>query len=272
MAFYLEFFFQNMKADLREKFRFRSQILWEIFGILVTLAVYFYTAKAFSPAFTGRLHPGTTYFEFVLMGELVLILPSVMLDGQIKSLKRFQKEGLLEIFAVGRVRLAPLMLIASLAFSIKDLLRVLLVLLAAYLIFPFHVDVSSLPLLVLLQILFLPVFCALGALAASVLIYTRRGEHLLSNLHMVIAMAAGAYFPVSVLPEIVQKLSRFLSPFTVLLDQSRDLMGGGSLSAEWLWAPAGFAVGLLFLFLSKMLLERAIFRFLGDGDINKSNL
>ena len=88
-----------------------------------------------------------------------------------------------------------------------------------------------------LQLLFLPVFLGLGLLATALTVFFGRGVQALSHLGVAVAVAAGAYFPVTLFPPVLQKTLTWVSPFTLFLQgirQSLDPLSGAG-------APVGEA-------------------------------
>ena len=110
---------------------------------------------------------------------------------------------------------------------------------------------GALPSLVILLLL-IPSVWGLGIVGAATVMTFRRGNSAVGLAGMFIALASGAYFPLTLLPEWLQSLMR-ATPMAIALQRIRDALIGGTgwsgigVAAAVLigWAVCSLAVGLL---------------------------
>lgn len=221
------FFLLTVRLDFLERYRKRTAFVIEAAAVLLGLTIYWYTAKAFAPAFSGNLGAYGNYFHFVLVGELALLVPISLLEGVARAVRKSQAEGTLELFLSGHRPVAHIPILLSLAVVPRDFSRVLLSLGLAAVVFGFRLPVAALFLLPLLQLLALPLFLAIGMLAASVLVLLGKGEHIVTYLGAAIMAFSGAYFPLEVLPEKFVMIVAQYSPYALFLRLHRDLLSQG---------------------------------------------
>lgn len=239
--------------------RFPSSFLWlvEVISALFTVAIYYFTAKAITAAGAKtEFFAGVSYFEYVLLGELLLALPQACLLLPARELRNSVIEGTLDIY-----RLAPRSLpriFAELAFAalLTEAVFALLTLAIAVLCFGFPLSLGLVAGL-LFVLPTLPIFFALGILGATIFLRFGRGSGWIPQLSFVLAILSGVYFPIAVLPEILRGPVEALSPFAWLLDWGRAL-GRGELHVLGA-REFGQIIGVCFLGLGLLCLSAWIF-------------
>ena len=217
-----------MRLDFRDRYSSYWAAFGELVAVVMGLLIYSYTAKAFAPAFSPVLGTHTTdYFTYVLVGELVLLVPLQLVENMTKNLKQFVSQGTIDplLMLPSRPQAAPVLL--SLAAVPRESLRVAVTILLGLTLFSFSVSPSGLLLAFVLQLLALPVFLGIAMLACAVLVVFGRGYGLLAYAMTAAAVVAGAYFPTSVLPEALQNFG-LISPFNALLEGTRLVLSSGA--------------------------------------------
>jgi ABC-2 type transport system permease protein len=99
------------------------------------------------------------------------------------------------------------------------------------------------------------VFTALGIVVAGLTIIIKQTVALVTFVSTAIAVLCGVYFPVSVLPPVLEAIANAL-PFTWTLDVFRDALLGGDVSTTQLALLVGF--GAVALPLSVKAFGRAV--------------
>lgn len=224
MSSLLSFLFRR---QVRDRYPTKLAFLGELIGLLVSLTVYWYTARAFIPGsgFSG------SYFDYLLIGEASLFLPLAFFHGLVRISRQTANEGVLELTQAFPIRGWRIISALGAALAPFELGRILLTLLIARMLFGFHADAGAILQFTLLQLIAAPAFLGLGLIASAIVLRFGRGETAIAWISSGAAILAGAYFPVSVLPESIQTLSNWLSPFFVLLEATRQALGQTSLSA-----------------------------------------
>jgi ABC-2 type transport system permease protein len=226
---------------------------------LISLFLFFYLARLINQtelASQSQLSEG--YFGFVIVGYAVMDILRAGITTFAAQLREDQVTGTLEALLVTP---APQALVA-LGSATFDLLRaalqgiVLLLLAVLFFGLDLSVDTSSLIALVVATPAAFALFTALGIVVASLTIVVKQTVALVTFISTALAVLAGVYFPISVLPPVLEAIAKAL-PFTWTLDVFRDALLGGDVSAGQVALLAG--CGALTLPLSL-----ALFRFAVD--------
>ncbi|MCM2323275.1 MAG: ABC transporter permease [Oligoflexia bacterium] len=242
-----------LRREVRERYPTPYASIGELIGLVASLAVYWYTARAFAPGFSEK---GAGYFHYLLIGELTLFAPLALLQGLPRMIRQCAGNGTLEAMLAQPVSPVRVLAISGGAQLPLELLRVLLTVALAALFFGFVIPWRAVGPLLLLQLLSMPVFLALGSIAVAALLRFGRGEALLGYLAAAGAILGGAYFPTKVLPPALQALSGWVSPFSLLLEGSRAAIAG---TPEWLQSLWGLSAWSLLTLPLAALLVRAAF-------------
>lgn len=229
----------SILKEYRNKYPTKLSWLGQVLSELVMLTIYWYTAKAFLPNLQV-LKSGVDYFSYIVVGESVLFLPSLLMTAFVRIFRSEVQQGTFEPTLLSIFSLQRSWLIQALGLVIVEGSRLLIVFTIA--IGLFNLSVSSLPTLLavfFLQILALPFFAGLGLLGAAMMIILGRGDRILVLLTTGMTVLAGAYFPANVLPLGLQSILHQISPMTILLDSTRAIFQGES-SFELLIQSASF--------------------------------
>ena len=120
-------------------------------GSILSLIVYWFTSKAFAPVMTSHLAAEKVdYFNFVFSGELILILPLILIEGTIHVVRQSAAHGLLETFMILPTRTQTPLVLWTLAKIPLEALRLLILVGLAAIFFGFHLSLKKL--LILLKI------------------------------------------------------------------------------------------------------------------------
>ena len=232
----------SISKEYRNKYPSLFSWMGQLISELALLTIYWYTAKAFVPNL-HVLSAGTDYFSFVVVGESVLLAPSLMITSLARIFRSDIQQQTFEPTLLSSASLTTSWLVQSFGAMIVEGLRLLLVLILAITFFHFNIaPIPNLILVLVLQVLALPLFAGLGLVGVSVMMVLGRGERILPFLTTGMTVLAGAYFPIEVLPSIMQTYLRKISPMNILLESSREAIQFGWSSPQWLQS----AIFLLF--------------------------
>jgi ABC-2 type transport system permease protein len=240
----------HFRRDALEELSYRSSLVLQIVGGLVTLLTLFYLSRLVGPAF--RSGPaGTNYFDFACLG-LAAYLPSRGAHAELaRRVREAQLQGWLEpLLATPRSASANLLAMAVFP-SAASLLRAGLVLAGGALL-GLRLEVSGLAPALLAMILVSLSSAGLGLLSAALVLRLRRSDPVAYLLDAAASLASGLLFPVALLPRWAQGLAQLLPATHALAATRRALLGGESfdqLASELLWlaalATATLAIGLV---------------------------
>jgi len=248
-----------IRLETRNRFPSALALVGFGVGMISGLVIYWYTSKAFAPAFKNSLSPyASTYFVYILVGELSLLIQLGILEDLTGKLRRLVAEGTLESLLTLPFRPASIILLLSLPSIPLNAVHVIVTIVAAKLIFGF--EMGLLPLLgaLMLQLAALPLFLGLGLLASAFLVRFGRGDKVVMFIANAGAILGGAYFPVSVFPESIQKLGAMLSPINLLLESTRSVLVHGL--SDPVFYKSGLAllgIGMILMPLGHFILSRS---------------
>jgi ABC-2 type transport system permease protein len=206
--------------DLRNLRTYRLQLLGQAAGMLFAIMSIVFLSRIV-PGRQVALKPfGSDYFTFVLIGTGAATFFQTGLGTFSDSLGREQAQGTLEALLV-TPNDSRLLLLAGAAWPfLFAALTLAFYLAAGALFFGAHVPLVRVPLLVVILVLSLAAFSALGVLAAAVLIQTKRGTIVLGLVAGTFALFGGVFYPISVLPGWLRWVGHAL-PITYGIDGSR---------------------------------------------------
>lgn len=224
--------FQTTPLLLKREWQIRYPNRWaalgEVFSLFLSLSIYYFTAKALGEAIQPKLKGlAPDYFTFIVMAEIILLLPSVLVTAYVTSIRQLYSEGTLEpLFLLPMGAQKVILLFGSIS-VLREAPRMLLTLGVACFAFQMDLSFAKLPLLFGLLLISLPAFATLGLLGSALFLKTGRGTGILNTFTAVSTVAAGAYFPTSVFPQSFSSTLLLLSPFSALLDLTRTFSSNG---------------------------------------------
>ncbi|MBK9294685.1 MAG: hypothetical protein IPM57_09625 [Oligoflexia bacterium] len=170
------------------------------------------------------MHFEGNYFSYILIGDIALAIPALLFTSVAMRLRESINDGTFEAILVSPPKTYFIYLLWGLASLPRELVRIFLLLLTATFLFDFNIREYQWFNLFILEILFFPIFLALGLLGATMLIFWGRGVSVINQAALMLTVLAGAFFPVTVLPEIAQKISFYFSPFSLFLVTARKVL------------------------------------------------
>lgn len=216
------------RRDLTIELTYPFQLALRFFGILVGIVMFFFLGRLVGDAEQLRGYRGG-YFDFVLIGLIVMNFSQVAVRALSRSIQAAQDDGTFEILLATPTRLWVLMLgtfAVPLLFATVDAAFYLAV---GWLLVGFSIPLGSAALAALLLLLTAGTFVALGLLSASVIVLTKRGDPFASLALLATQMLAGVLFPVTVLPDWLQVVARFVPAFYGLRGTREVVLAGGGL-------------------------------------------
>lgn len=163
------------------------------------------------------------YFEFVLIGMVVVTVTSAALKDVSRDLMAEQNQGTLEMLLVTPAPLWSILsgsILGTILFESIDL-AILLGIGAVFAGIAFGFE-AIIALIVILPLTF-AAFTVFGLVATGILLVVKRGDPISGTVHRVVSLLSGAYFPISVMPFWLQLVSWTL-PSTYALRSLRRVM------------------------------------------------
>lgn len=243
------FFLNELLLLWRQEKREQFPTWISIFGFGLSsffeLSIYWLTSKALG----SDLQYFGNYFQFVVLGQLVAFLPIHFLSCFSFGIKQARQYGTLDAYLLLPIALEKKIFFCASGSILRNLFHWIVFFTLATLVFGFSLTLDQWGWIVLLQLIFLPLFLSAGITATGVFLYFGRGVGVFHIFSQALAILSGVYFPLSIFP-LLQGIGN-ASPFQLILELSRGTPFFIQPSQIALWA----VWSLLFLFLSPFILR-----------------
>ena len=212
------------KRDLSMALSYRLNFLMQLVGILFSVSTFYFLSLLFGSALVPQLEQyGGDYFSFVLIGLAFSGFMGLSLSSFATSIRESQVMGTLEIMLLSPTRLSAIVLSSSLWSYVLTTIRVVFYLLLGALIFGFSISQANFITALVVLVLSITSFSGIGILSAAIVLIVKKGDPVAWALGGVSSLLAGVYYPITVLPDWLEPVSRFL-PLTYALDGMRMAM------------------------------------------------
>lgn len=269
MILFIRKIYVFLKRDILESLSYQGALLFNLLGILTHLATFFFITKMIGAGAGAYLKDCSgQYFPFVLTGIAFSGFSAVALTSFSSAVRTEQDAGTLEAILVTPT--SPWILVLSSFFwaLLASLAQTAVYLMAGKYIF--HVDFSRMNVITLIVLLFLTVLSLSGPglLSAAFALVFKRGDPVSFFFNAGSRFLAGVYFPISILPFAIQKLSWCL-PLTYSLKAMRSaVMEGESLLNLRHEITALLLFALIFLPVGIFFFQKALYQAKKDGSLS----
>ncbi len=221
-----------LKRDLSLSLSYRLSFLLQLLGIFFSVATFYFLSQLFGKALLPQLDKyGGDYFSFVLIGLAFTGYLGLSLSNFAASIREGQMMGTLEIMLLSPTRLSAILVSSSLYSYLVATVNALAYVIVGALIFGFNVSHVNTISALLVMVLSIASFSGIGILSAAVVMLVKKGDPVTWLFGGVSSLLAGVFYPISVLPDWLEPLSRFL-PMTYALDAMRLAVLKGSSLAD----------------------------------------
>lgn len=206
-----------IRRDFSCELSYGFSFAWQILGILFSLTMFYFIARLFGPSALPYLAGHQVdYFPFLLVGIAFQTYAGTAMGAFSGAIAEGRITGTLEAMLVTPTPVVQILIYSSLWRFIEASRDVLVYLLLGAALF--QVDFGNASLLSASVILVLTIlsFSCLGILSASFSLVFKRGNPIAFAMGTVSTLLGGVYYPVSVLPDVLQTVS-YLLPLTYTL-------------------------------------------------------
>ncbi len=245
-----------LRRDWQIERSYRLAFVLQLARMAFNVAVFYFLGRVVNSIDIASLRAyGGDYFAFVLVGLAMGDYFGLALTEFSQRIRQEQTLGTLEAVLTAPVRLETVVFGSVLWGYLLTTLRLLLYLAAGAALGRLHLRQANLPAALTALALSVAVYSSLGVLAASFVMVFKRGDPVTWLFQAVSNMLGGMYYPVEVLPPLLQGMAAFL-PVTYSLRAMRlALLEGAS------WTALRGDIGMLALFASLLLpFSLAVFR------------
>lgn len=217
-----------LKRDISQALSYRLSFAMQIFGIFFSVASFYFISRLFGSALIPQLNEyGGDYFSFVLIGLAFTGYLSLSLSSFASSIREGQVMGTLEIMLLSPTRLSSILISSTLWPYVMMTINVILYIVVGVLIFGFNVSQANFVTAIVVLFISIASFSGIGILSAAVVLLVKKGDPVAMIYGSLSSLLAGVYYPITVLPDWLEPVSKFL-PMTYALDAMRLAMLKGS--------------------------------------------
>jgi ABC-2 type transport system permease protein len=229
-----------LRRDFLVAWSYRMSFVMDWLSLVVQTGLFYFVGKMVDgsklPVYGGTR---ATYLEFVAIGIAVGGFVAVALVRVATGIRSEQMMGTLESLLMTPTAPSTIQLGAVAYDLVYVPIRTAAFLVIVTLAFGLDLQASGIfPALVTL-LFFIPFAWGLGVIAAAAILTFRRGDGVVGFGTMVMALASGAYIPLSVLPHWISQLAD-VNPMAIAVQGMRDALLGGTG-----WAHVGSDVLML---------------------------
>ncbi len=242
---------RDFQLFMSYRLRFASQVFSTFFGVVL----FYYVSRLVS---VRQFPSHDAYFAFVVIGLAVMELLTAALHTVPTNLRSELVAGTFERMVVSPF--GPLGGIVALSLFPMALASVMgtITLAFAALLFTLPLQWETLPLAVPALLLGMLAFLPLALLLGSAVLIVKQAGNVATFVISGLALTAGAFFPVSVLPSTLQWISK-VQPLTPALELARHELVGAPISGSALQAAGKLAAfALVGLPISVIAISRGI--------------
>ncbi|MBN2119696.1 MAG: ABC transporter permease [Candidatus Omnitrophica bacterium] len=200
-----------LKKDFLIETSYKLAFLFNIFGVISSLLIYFFIDKLFGQRISPHLEEfGINYFSYVLLSMAFFSYIGVGIGSFSSRIRAEQIQGTLESLLVTPTKISIILLSMGLWNLIFATIDVFIYISLGVILF--NINFTNVNLISTLAVLILTIisFSSLGILSASFIMIFKRGNPVAWIINTLEGLLGGVYFPVKVMPAFLQFLARFL--------------------------------------------------------------
>ncbi len=222
------------QRDLTIARSYRGAFVYELMEALFAVATYYYLSRFVqSDELSHVLPSGADYFAFALVGVAFYDYMTVSFDLFEESLQQARQNGTLEALLVTETSLGTQLVGACIYPFALLAMRTVVYIVWGVLFFGFPVAQANWLGALVVLVVSIASFAALGVLSAANLLLFKRGTPVRWVFLGVAGLVSGIIYPISVLPDWLQRVARFI-PVTWSLEAMRGaLLDGASFASLW---------------------------------------
>ncbi len=214
-------FFAIIYRDALEALSYKTAFFTDLLAMTAQLLIFFFVGRMIGPQAAPFLSEyGGEYFPFVLIGIAVAGFCMAGTNSFTGTIMKEQGDGTLEAIFVTPTSLGVFMFTGFIRTFVSSSCRVFVFLLMGLLFFKIRLPMVNIPVFLLLLVLSMVVFGSFGLFSGGALLVLKRGDPFTHLFNAASRFLAGVYFPVTLLPLWLQKVSLWM-PMTYALQAIR---------------------------------------------------
>ncbi len=207
---------------------YRLSFFMQVFGMFFSVVTFYFLSKLFGGNISPYLTPyGGSYFAFVIIGIAFSSYLQVSLQRMSQIIRESQMTGTLEALLLTNTRTSMIIFSSSIYSFLWTSLRVLILLSFGIFIFGMNIEHANYLLAVLFLLLTITSTIGLGIISAGFIMVFKKGNPLNLVFGSLSVLLGGVFYPVTVLPEWMQKCA-YVLPITHSLEGMRQTLLNGA--------------------------------------------
>ena len=216
-----------MRRDYLIRTSYRLSLVLDLFIGFLDLVVYYFISRTFEGASTAELQGAPSYFAFALVGIAVTVVIQAATTGVALRVREEQLTGTLEALLTQPVRSSELAMgLCGVPFVVATIRVAVYLFFAVALLGVGFSDADWLGFAVVLSCTGLAM-SSIGIAAGAMVMVIKRGHSLAALIVFGMSLVGGAFFPVTVLPPILEKIGTVV-PTRFAFDGLRAALYRGS--------------------------------------------
>jgi ABC-2 type transport system permease protein len=217
-----------LRRDFLIAWSYRVGFFSDLANLAAQMALFFFVGELIDagqlPTYGGA---EVTYLEFVTLGIVLNVFVQVALSRTSEALRTEQMIGTLEALLTTPTATATVQ-VGSAAFDLVYMpIRTGILLLFMALVVGLDLHASGAMPALVLMLAFIPFVWGLGISTAAAILTFRRGSGMMGLGTLVLGLASGAFFPLSVLPAWVASVAEY-NPLAIAIEGLRETLLGGT--------------------------------------------
>ena len=215
-----------LKKDFLIYKSYKLSLLLNGLTIMATVVTFYFIARIFGKS-TGQYLSlyGGEYFPFVLIGLAFSDFLFMGLSTFSQAIRSEQMTGTLGAILISPTKISNILVGSSIYDFMFSACRVVIYLLIGIVVFGVSINISGIFTTLVILLLTVLSFSGLGIMSGAFIMIFKKGDPVAWAITGVSALLGGVYYPVDVLPNVLQKFSQFL-PITYSLRASRMALLG----------------------------------------------
>ncbi|MBI5788037.1 MAG: ABC transporter permease [Candidatus Schekmanbacteria bacterium] len=210
-----------VRKDFTASASYKLSFLMQFFSIFISASMFFFISRLLG----GTMNPylkkyGGDYFSYVIIGVAFGDYLGLALKSMTETIRSGQVAGTLEALLATPTRIPTIIVSSSLYSFIWTSLRVVVYLVLGSLVFDLQIQQANYLGGLIVLILTILAFSSFGILSASFIMVLKRGDPFTWIFTTLSGLVGGVYYPITVLPQWLQIVSRYL-PITYSLEGMR---------------------------------------------------
>jgi ABC-2 type transport system permease protein len=236
-------FLAFLKRDLLIEISYPFSFVFQIISVLLSLTAYYFLARFIgNSSLPGLSAYGGDYFAFALVGIALHEYLATSLDAFSRSIRESQLAGTLEALLSTQTSLQAIIISSAAYRFVWTSFNVVLYFVLGVGLFGIRLNYGNWIGAAVLLIAAVIVFSGLGVLSASFIMVLKRGSPISWGLGWFSWLLGGVLYPVTILPEWLQRVSVLL-PITYAIEGMR-----AALLRAAPWSELWHSLGPLLLF------------------------